>query len=61
MSDPHINLNRLGCVKKKKTFDLISVIFFTDPNLFKLICGFDIDMILNHFCRVLRTQYFKLY
>ena len=32
-----------------QTFDLISVIFFTDPNLFKLIFGSDMDMILNHF------------
>ena len=32
------------------TIDLISAIFFTHPNLFKLICESDIDMILNHFC-----------
>ena len=30
--------------------DLISVIFFAHPNLFKLICGFEMDMIRNNFC-----------
>ena len=30
--------------------DLISVIFFAHPYLFKLICGSDMDMIPNNFC-----------
>ena len=30
--------------------DFISVIFFAHPNLLKLICGSDIDMIRNNFC-----------
>ena len=32
-----------------RTIDLISVIFFTDPILFELIYGSDINMMLNHF------------
>ena len=27
--------------------------FFTHPNLFKMICGSDMNMILNHFCKFL--------
>ena len=38
------------------TIDLISVIFFTHPNLFKLICGSDMDMILNHFSVILKPN-----
>ena len=30
--------------------DLISVIFFRAPNLFKLICGTDMNMIRNNLC-----------
>ena len=36
--------------------DLISVIFFAHPNLFKLICGSDMDMIRNNFCLFLQPN-----
>ena len=33
-----------------RTIDLISVIFFMHPYLIELICGSDMNMMLNHFC-----------
>ena len=36
--------------------DLISVIFLAHPNLFKLICGSDMDLIRNNFCVLLEPN-----
>ena len=41
--------------------DLISVIFFAHPNLFRLICGSDMDMIHNNFCISLTQNLEKIY
>ena len=35
------------------TIDLISVIFFMHPYLIELICGSDMNIMLNHFCVLL--------
>ena len=43
------------------TIDLISVIFFMRPYLIELICGSDMNMMLNHYFCVFVSQYSKLY